>query len=50
MILTALGPKMQGIARSIFVNKFHSPVFKLYENNNEESLIPFVEKAYETIL
>ena len=41
---------MQGTAKSLFVNKFHSPVFKLMENNQEEHLISFIEKAYEVIL
>jgi len=33
---------MQGTARSIFVNKFHSPVFKLMETNTDEQLIPYI--------
>jgi hypothetical protein len=41
---------MQGTARSIFVNKFHSPVFKIIETNIEESLIPYIEKAFEVVL
>jgi len=50
MVLSALGPKIQGTARSLFVNKFHSPVFKLIENNQDEYLISYIEKAYEIIL
>ncbi len=34
----------------MFVNKFHSPVFKLFENNQDESLIEYLEKAYDVIL
>lgn len=30
MALSEVGLKMQGSARSAFVNKFHSPVFKLF--------------------
>jgi len=41
---------MQGTARSLYVNKFHSPVFKLIETTQEESLIPDIENAYEIIL
>jgi hypothetical protein len=50
MVLSALGEKMEGTARSNFVNKFHSPVFKLMEENLEEILIPFIERSYEIIL
>jgi hypothetical protein len=50
MVLSALGERMEGTARSNYVNKFHSPVFKLMEENLEEPLIPFIERAYETIL
>lgn len=41
---------MQGTSRSIFVNKFHSPIFKLVENNLDEQLIPLIEKAYEVVM
>ena len=41
---------MQGTARSAFVNKFHSPVFKLFEINQEEMLIEFMEEAYQVVL
>lgn len=41
---------MQGTARSIFVNKFHSPVFKLIETNSDESLVSYIEKAFEVVL
>ncbi len=41
---------MQGVARSVFVNKFHSPMFKLFENNQDESLIEYLQEAYEVIL
>jgi hypothetical protein len=41
-VLCAVGPKIQGTARSAFVNKFHSPVFRLLENNQEEGLLPLV--------
>jgi hypothetical protein len=50
MSLTSIAGKMQGTARSIFVNKFHSPIFKLIETNSEESLVPYVEKAYEVVM
>ena len=46
MVLSAVGMKMQGSARSVYVNKFHSPVFKLFENNTEETLLTYMEKAY----
>lgn len=46
MVLSALGERMEGTARSNYVNKFHSPVFKLMEENLEEPLIPFIERAY----
>lgn len=35
MVLSEVGLKMQGSARAAFVNKFHSPVFKLFETNQE---------------
>lgn len=50
MVLSSVGMKMQGSARSAFVNKFHSPVFKMFELNQEEMLIEFMEQAYEVIL
>lgn len=39
MALSEVGLKMQGSARAAFVNKFHSPVFKLFEINQDELLI-----------
>lgn len=50
MVLYSVGLKMQGSARSAFVNKFHSPVFKLFEINQEEILIKYMEEAYQVIL
>lgn len=50
MSLASLATKMQGTTRSIFVNKFHSPVFKLMEVNSDESLIPYIERAYEVVM
>lgn len=42
MTLTEVGLKMQGSARSAFVNKFHSPIFKLFESNQDETLIEWM--------
>ncbi len=50
IVLAKLGQRMQGVARSVFVNKFHSPMFKLFENNQDESLIEYLQEAYEVIL
>ena len=50
MVLASVGSKMQGTARSAFVNKFHSPVFKLFETNQDEFLIAHIEQAYQVIL
>ena len=48
--LTSIASKMQGTARFSFVNKFHSPIFKLMETNTDEQLIPYIEKAYEIVM
>lgn len=41
---------MQGLARTTFVNKFHSPIFKLFETNTDEDLLPSIELVYSIIL
>ena len=50
MVLSKVALKTQGSARSVLVNRFHSPVFKLFESGQDEATLPILEEAYSVIL